>query len=182
MNPSTDLRFATMIRAMSDVIIPSLGETHGLAAEQAQLVLGHLHVLRDQLDYAGRFEELEYRMASSLGQALVSGLDRGSGSSPARERLEAELATEAGDDVRQLRERADAIRAAIEQLILSSDDDNNEVEGRIRSIVIAHERLAADHNRTWFAAMGWESGESRLVSIPQLLAVDPSTAGEKATQ
>jgi hypothetical protein len=180
MNPSTDLRLATMIRAMSDVVIPSLGEGHGLAAEQAQLVLAHLHVLRDQVDYAAEFERRELRAASALGHALVSGREGGSGTAAARTRLQAVLAMEAGEHPAQMRERAEAIRAAVEELIRASQDDSDEVKARVRSVVIVHERMAANDHRAWFAAMGWESGESRLPSIPQLLMDDPSTVGEEA--
>jgi hypothetical protein len=165
MNPSIDLRLASMIRALTDVIIPALGATDGLAAEQAQLVLGHLHVLRGQVDHTGPFAQLEHRAASSLGQALIADAGRGACDATALARLEAALAVDAGAQVGSLSAGAEAIRAAIEDVIRSSTDEDG--GARLQSIVIEHERRTADDCRTWFAAMGWEGGEHRLPSIAE---------------
>ena len=58
MNPTIDVRIDSMIRAMTEVVLPDLSPG-GASAEQAALVLGHLHVLRAQADLAGPFEEFE---------------------------------------------------------------------------------------------------------------------------
>jgi hypothetical protein len=168
MNPSIDVRLSTMIRAMADVVIPALSETPGLASEQAQLVLGHLHVLRQQVDHAGRFEELEYRAALSLGEALVAGAGEGSSSSPAWQRLEAALAADVGARPADTRNGGEAIRGAVEALLREGAGGGSDDEARLRAIVLQHERTAADLNRTWFAAMGWESPDHGLPSIPEV--------------
>ncbi len=176
MNPSIDVRLATMIRAMTDVIMPALDEAPGLASEQAQLVLGHLHVLREQVVYAGRFEELEYRAAVSMGEAFVAATRGDATTSPASRRLEAALATDAGGRPEDTRDLAEAIRASVEELVRI--DTKN--QARLRSILLEHERTAADLNRSWFAGMGWESGDTGLPSIPELINDGISVPERKA--
>ena len=176
MNPSIDVRLVTMIRAMTGVIIPALAETPGLASEQAQLVLGHLHVLREQLEYAGRFEELEYHAAVSLGEAFVAATREDITPGPAWRRLEAALAADAGTRPEDTREQAEAIRASVEELIRI----DTKHQARLRSILLEHERTAADLNRSWFAAMGWESADSTLPPIPELISTGIPVPERKA--
>ena len=45
MNPSIELRLRTMIRAVTEVILPAVNPHDSLAQEQAQLLIGHLHAL-----------------------------------------------------------------------------------------------------------------------------------------
>ena len=45
MNPSIELRIKTMVRALTEIIIPAIDRDNSLAQEQAGLLIGHLHVL-----------------------------------------------------------------------------------------------------------------------------------------
>jgi hypothetical protein len=155
-----------MIRAMTTVIIPALDESPGLASDQAQMVLGHLHVLREQLDHAGRFEDLEYRAAVSLAEALVAHAGDGS-ASPASQQLQAALAAGTGAHPQETRDRAEAIRAAVEEFVRTHPQDEH--AARMQSIVLEHERTSANLNRSWFAAMGWDGADSGLPSIPEMI-------------
>lgn len=166
MNPSVDVRITTMIRALADVIVPALDQSPGLASEQAQLVLGHLHVLREQLGYAAHFEQLEWQAATSLGEALVGATTGPRSASPAWRELEVALSANAGAHAQDTRDRAEAIRAGVEELIRTDTAE----AARLGSIILEHERAAANLNRSWFAGMGWESGDSGLPSIPELIA------------
>lgn len=86
MIPSIDDRLASVVRALTDVVLPSLPPEAGLAQEQVQLAIGHLQIMRAQIDAAPAFEadELadardlaEELAASGTGQALPAGLREG---------------------------------------------------------------------------------------------------------
>lgn len=59
-----------MIRALTDFIVPEL-PAGGTGAEQAAVVLGHLHVLRGQIDIASEFERYELRHAIEEAHAVL---------------------------------------------------------------------------------------------------------------
>lgn len=48
MIPSTELRLQTMMRAMTESILPALDPKDSLAQEQAGLMMGHINALLQQ--------------------------------------------------------------------------------------------------------------------------------------
>ena len=52
MTPDIDLRIASMVRAMEDVVRPAIDPLNSLAAEQAALIVGHLRLLAIQWNKA----------------------------------------------------------------------------------------------------------------------------------
>jgi hypothetical protein len=178
-NPSMDVRIASMISAMVDVVIPQLGPDAGLAGEQAALVVAHLHVLRTQVDQAGRFERWELEGAQALGTALVSAADGGQRVTAASEALSAAVVTVvASTDPADVRAATETINAAAEALIQAvAIDGSAAFAEQLPALVIEHERVASDANRSLFASMGWERPDVVLEPIESLLAKVASPRG-----
>ena len=58
MNPSFDLRFQSMRRAMTTVIMPALDPANQLAQEQAALMIAHLDMMTTQWSRVDAFARL----------------------------------------------------------------------------------------------------------------------------
>jgi hypothetical protein len=162
MNPSIEHRLDSMIRAMSEIVIPALGPDSGLAKEQAGLVLGHLHVLRQQIDQAPRFDRVENDHLKALGASLVAIAEGGSETRHAIGQLVEALGAGPGDD--------NATGLAIEALIRAAAvDGSTSFRKGLAPLVLDHGRKSSDRNRVWFAGMRFEGGESELSSLESVL-------------
>lgn len=72
MTPSIDDRLQSIIRSLETIVLPSLPATASLAREQAELIIGHLHILQAQLDSSQEFEREELMDAINLAARLVA--------------------------------------------------------------------------------------------------------------
>jgi hypothetical protein len=160
MNPSVDLRIRSMLRALTQVVIPALDARDALAQEQARLLVGHLHALSLQCAHEARFVALEDRAMRRLGQALLAA----SGGGP--------VTRTAAAGVRESLEAPDGfgIGSAIDRLILAGREDGSpSFRDAVARLTLAHGRAAALRGRSWFAAMGFGGDPARLPSIGTML-------------
>jgi hypothetical protein len=172
MNPSIDVRIDSMIRALSDFVIPEL-DAGGTGAGQAALVLGHLHVLRGQVDLAGPFEKFELTTSLQLASELLAVAAGGERTESAMTGLRAAVAGASDHDPVGVRSSTETLRGNIEDLIRASAVDGDPaVSDQLQTIVLGHERGQADANRSLFAGMSWESGETDLPDLHSLLFTD----------
>jgi len=159
MNPSIKLRIHTMIRALNEAIIPAVDPGNALAQEQANLLVGHLHVL---LQHEGREQlicEVEHTELMRLGSALVEASRGGSATAAATAR------------VRNLPKDVDTdtLSHAIEALIIDSGIDGDDAFKRAcDKLVIEHGREATRRSRVWFKSMGFDHDPDALPDIDSL--------------
>ncbi len=169
MNPSIDVRIDSMIRALTDFIIPEL-DAGGTGAAHAGLVLGHLHVLRGQIDLAGPFERFELTQSLKLASELLTVMSGGERTETGLAGLRAAVEGADDRDPATIRSSTESIRSSIEDLIRAAAvDGDTAVTSQVQTIVLVHEREQANVNRSFFAGMGWESGESALPDLHALL-------------
>lgn len=151
MNPSIDDRLSSIVRALTDIILPALPADAGLAREQLQLCVGHLGILRNQIDRAEAFEQEAAENARRLAADLL------------REAEEAGVTTEQFARLRHLTAedtgaaRQDRINHCICDILRSDDLSRHPpLSHRLKSLVIASEQARATKDRLWFAAMGFD--------------------------
>ena len=70
MLPNIDLRLANCIKALEEVVIPSLSDGERMAREQALLVIGHLRMIGGQWKHALRFETASLDAMSALARTI----------------------------------------------------------------------------------------------------------------
>ena len=122
MNPSIHLRIDSVIRALTDVVLPAV-HADDRATEQLQLSVAHLGVIRDQLDTATLFERFELtgyeRLATTLLEAATHGRARGFGRlvEDACRELAAALDAQHSLDPAGVRERTNDLGRAIEKVV-----------------------------------------------------------------
>jgi hypothetical protein len=168
MLPSIDLRLASMIRAVKDIILPALEGGDGLATEQAGLLLGHLLLLREQVGSADLFQRREAEDLLVLGESLVERAAGGSATLAARDALAAVIR-----DSPHLEEpqSISGLRAGMSALLEASGiDGTGEFRNMSSVLTIHHARAAARLERSWFAPIGFEAEGAALPSFPDLVA------------
>ena len=158
MIPSIDERLASVIRAMTDLILPSLPPEAGLAIEQAQLSIGQLQIIRAQIDAAPAYEQEELDDAHGLGTALLDGAAGGPATQAALAGLRVALVATNAADPAAVRAARVAIHAAIDVLIKAMGVDG---EAGYRTAagqrIVALQAPRAAKDRKWFAPMGFDT-------------------------
>lgn len=169
MNPSVEVRIDSMIRALSDFVIPEL-PAGGTGAEQAALVLGHLHVLRGQIDLVAPFEAFELRHTVAEARSLLEVARGGDRTAATVVGLKAALDEIDERNPTHVRRSAEQVRSRIEELIRACAEDGEPAATALaQSVVVTFERVLADANRSLFADKGWESDQTGLPDLADLL-------------
>lgn len=158
MTPNVDERLASVIRALTEVILPHLPPEASLAQEQAQLAVGHLQILRAQIDAVPTYEREELDDAIAIGEALHSGVSGGAATQSARAALAATLATAVPVDALAGRRHRQAIHDAIECLIRGTAEDGDAAgKAALSRIILDMEGSRALKDRHWFAPFGFDT-------------------------
>jgi hypothetical protein len=69
--PSLDLRLSSMIKALSQIVLPSVDTEDKAAIEQLNIVIGSLLLLKEQIDYVHWFEHVETNSMLELVQSIA---------------------------------------------------------------------------------------------------------------
>jgi hypothetical protein len=103
MTPNVDERLASVVRALSEVILPHLPPEASLAQEQVHLCIGHLQILRAQFDAVPAFEREELGDALAVARDLAGAVTGGEVTTAALAAMNA--AVDAADGSGQARAR-----------------------------------------------------------------------------
>ena len=155
MIPSVDERLASIIRALSEVILPHLPPEASLAQEQAHLAIGHLQILRLQLDAAPAFEREELADAQAIGKALAAAITGGAATTIA---IAALAASTAGADGADVRWQTAAIHEAVAALVQAVPIDGAAgANARLACIILEQEQARVMKDRKWFLPFGFDT-------------------------
>jgi hypothetical protein len=158
MTPTTDERIASIIRALTEVVLPHLPPEASLAQEQVQLAVGHLQILRLQFDGVPAFEREELEDNRALAGALGDAITGGNMTSAAVSALRNAESRSHGGDVRaELR----SVNAAIEALVAAvSSDGAAGAQARLTRLILEHEAQRVEKDRRWFLPYGFDTMEA----------------------
>ncbi len=155
MNPSVDERLASIVRSLTEVILPHLPPEASLAQEQAHLAIGHIQILRSQLDAAPAFEREELADAIAIGTALTDAVSGGPVTAGAAKALADAMAN--ADDS-EPRAPCKAINDAIEKLVMAAAADGDPAGvAALNRIILDCEHARAQKDRKWFAPFGFDN-------------------------
>jgi hypothetical protein len=174
-----DLQIQSMIKAMTDVVLPAVDPNNKLAQEQARLVVGMLSLLAGGLPLQYRFDRDELGRLVTLARDLEANSKGGSQTAAAvaalaaareqaaqtweRARIEpAELL----DAVRELRQLSGALVTAV------CADGDSPSQAHTRDSVLASSKEQLLRDRSWLLAQGWEPDPKAVPPIEELLAGD----------
>jgi hypothetical protein len=156
MNPSIDDRLASIIRSLTDIVMPGLAEDAGLAREQLHLTIGHLNILRAHIEGAPAFESCELEDAIKLATGLAAVAHGGRNTEAAKTAVQLALAQ--SRDVEHARETRRRINAATDQLVHALGLDGSAAcRAHVPGVLIPLQADRALKDRRWFALMGFDS-------------------------
>jgi hypothetical protein len=159
-NPSVDDRLASIIRSLTDIILTALPHDAELAQEQTHLAIGHLQIIRAQLDALPAFEADELADARLLGVALLAGGEGGESTAQALDAVRAALEHPVGGE--HPRESRVRINGAIDELIRQMAlDGTPRYRDHAAEVLIRMQSARTLKDRKWFALMGFDSDVSK---------------------
>jgi len=154
MTPTVDERLASVVRSLTEVILPHLPPEASLAQEQVQLAIGHLQILRAQLDAVPAFEREELDDAKAVGAALAP-IEGGDATRTAQVALAACVIAADGADVRG---QTTAINKAVDALVKAVSADGAEgATASLSRIILEHEAARVMKDRKWFLPFGFDT-------------------------
>ena len=165
MTPSIDIRLASMIRSMTDVITPSIDPSNSLAREQASLMVGHLHLFA-----------LQWRKVFPFAEVCLADLDRcarglrpsgGSATVAAADALAAALELTGVDPEHHYQSATSALEELVRAVEVDGDD---ETRLRVELDVLGFSQRQAERDRAWFAMSGFDVDADKLPSIDDIIA------------
>jgi hypothetical protein len=146
--PNVDERLASLIRSLGQVVLPHLPPEASLAQEQVHLALGHLQILRAQIDAAPAFEAEEAADAAAHARALA---DLGGPGAAAL------LAALAAGTTGHPRDRVTALHDAMDHYIAAAWTDGDTAhQAAVSALVLAYENVRVQKDRAWCAPFGFD--------------------------
>lgn len=168
MMPSIELRFSTMVRALTEVILPALPPENALAREQAQLLIAHLNLIAAQWPHAAAYETKSVADIVSLAERLADGADGGAATRDAASALRDCVHDSEGVAADQ---RRAAVAAAIDELVTACGRDGSEEFRRnLSAAILDYTTDQVWRDRVMFAGSGMDPDSAELVSIDELIA------------
>ena len=170
------LQLQSMIKSMSDVVLPAIDPANGMAQEQAQLILGMMHLMASRLPMQFSYDIDQLTRYVSLARELV-GISEG-GQRTNEELAMLNSATESSEKTLRgaqtspddLEAAVLALRTRISALVeaLWSDGEPTCREP-IAKAVLAASKEQILRERAWFSPQGWDADMSGYASIESLI-------------
>jgi len=171
-----EIQIASMIKAMTDVVIPALGSSNKLASEQAQLVVGMLSLMSSQLPMQFRFDRDELGRLIDTANTIGAQSSDDPATQSARDALAAQCAEAqtvlAGcqTDPARLESSVKAMRASLCALIDAFGTDSvDPARESVEKAVFAMSRDQLLRDRALMKPQGWEADPAALPDIGSLV-------------
>lgn len=155
MIPNVDDRIASVIRSLTEVILPHLPPEASLAQEQAQLAIGHLQILRAQFDVIPTYEREELADAIAIANALGGAVTGQEKTTAAIALVKSAVRAADGSDVRS---QTKAIHLAIDALVRAvSADGAAGAQKALSDIILQFEQVRVQKDRKWYLPFGFDT-------------------------
>ena len=169
-----DIQIQSMIKALTDNIIPALPPENTPAQEQAKLMLGLLALMRTQLPLQFRFDCDELERLIGLSQTLreidSEGMDEIMLQSEAEAKRVLEGARSSPADLQlSIRQLRSEIGQRITRLYPTVDSSD---KARLQELIIETSREQLIRDRSLLLQQGWEPYPEALPSIESLLGIE----------
>jgi hypothetical protein len=174
MRPEIQIR--SMIKALTEVVIPAVSSDNKLAVEQAQLVVGMLKLMQAQIPLQFRFDVDELRRlvdtAGTLGamEATEDGACVAlAGVAQARDRA-ADILSRCGADPGELHAEIMRMRASLCTLVdACAAGGRTDERARIEAVLLAMSKEQLLRDRVLMKPQAWEPDAAALPDIEALI-------------
>jgi hypothetical protein len=150
MLPNIDIRLANCIKALEEIVIPSLPDGERMAREQSLLVIGHLRMIGAQWKHALRFETRSFEAMAALASDIAANEPEFSG-----ELADALAATQTADrgDIDAVEAAICRVGHAIDKAILG-DEGTKPLSAASVAAILDYGQKQAMRERVWFKGNG----------------------------
>ena len=166
MYPDLDLRLKSVLKALSDVILPAIPSEQRLARDQVNLVIGHLAIVAEHWKHALNYELENLSLACALASEL-----RGLSLEPALGNDVIAALTEVAaldrSDYDAVSGAHRALKAVIERLI-AADHSRAPLSREIITAVLHYNACRAPRERIWHRGAGLDPDTAKLPPISSL--------------
>ncbi|MGQ0700119.1 MAG: hypothetical protein ACT4PZ_17995 [Panacagrimonas sp.] len=166
----------TLIKALTDVVLPAVDPHNKLAQEQAQLVIGSLQLIAQRLPLQYRYDRHELDSFLELGRQLERETAGSPGLASAASSLASSVASGSEVFARVGAEPGDietanlALRESVGLVVQAAATLQDEPRRKaIESAVMAHAKDMLLRERAWLAMQGWEGKDSGLPAVESLI-------------
>jgi hypothetical protein len=171
----------TIVKAMSDVILPAVDPNNKLAQEQARLVIGMLNLVSSRLPLMYRYDRDELSRFLALASTLQSLAKDLPGADGALHALDntfesgADVLSRARAEPNELEAANYDLREKIGALITAaySATDATKLE-QISAAITSHAKEQLLRDRSWLIRQGWEPDPAAIPDIETLIGAGPS--------
>lgn len=177
------IQIQSMIKAMTDVVLPAVDPEHKMAQEQARLVIGMLNLLAQRLPFQFRYDCDELKRYVTLAgqlQEQVHGADK---TRAATETMNACLSKGAAvlDRARAEPGEVEAavfdLRAAVSALVQAGAEEGDpSSRAALKQLILGAAKIQLDRERAWLISMGFEADPSVVPPIESLIGAGPRAA------
>jgi hypothetical protein len=171
-----EFQIRTMIKAMTDVVLPAVDPENKLAREQAGLVVVMLRFLAERLPLAARYDRCELTRAVKLSARLGAHSRGGARTELAARQLRedaaaaGELLARAGADPAELESAVRVMRSAVAAFVQSVYEDGEKgCKLEVRRLVLEAAKEDLLHERAWVLPQGWELDPAAIPPIESLI-------------
>ncbi len=170
------LQIKTAIRAMQDVVMPSIDQTNKMATEQAGLVVAMLQLLERTVPLTYRYDCDELRRSIALADELLAAvdgvpvLDEMSGKVAATAAAARDTYGRALADPGELELACREVRAAVSSLVTAAIGEAPPETGKaVMRLTISSSKEQLLRERAWTISQGWEAEPDKLPAIETLV-------------
>lgn len=171
------IQIQSVIKALTDVVLPAVDPDNKLAQEQARLAIGLLKLMGEQLPMQFRFDCDELQRLIQCSRELLGQARGGSATRAAQAALEgvakaAQLALEgARSSPQDVENSVRAMRAATGVLVTQVYRDGEPgSRAQVRDTVLAMSREQLLRDRSMLLMQGWEPDPQAIPPLDRLLA------------
>jgi hypothetical protein len=180
-----DIQLQTVIKAMVSTIAPAVDPLNALAQEQAQLVIGTLMLMSEQLPLQYRFDLDELTRTVAFADEVAALLEHCGG--PVGDAVSAltgssatgrALLARSSVDPTEIVVAARATRTSLDQVIdlVFTDDCARAYRDDMHRTVLEQSRGEILRDRVWNRSQGFESDSHHLPTVESLLLTSTSAA------
>ncbi|HEY3658971.1 MAG TPA: hypothetical protein VGL34_28710 [Steroidobacteraceae bacterium] len=169
------LQIQTIMKAMSEDIIPALDQTNQLAVQSAHLTIGTLALMAQHLPLEYRYDCDELRRLIECAKSLGAQLKPEGGATVAAELIEA---GKVGSDVlSRARAEPSEIVDAVRRLRVASANavsaayaaGDEAAQAAVEKTVLSMSKQQLLRDRSWLLMQGWEPDPKSVPGIAELL-------------
>ena len=171
MIPEIDTQLAAVIKALSDNILPAVDGSNPMAAEQIQLCLATLGLVKAHLPELHRYLRRDLETHLAMTRSLKQLADKAGVPTACFDVVIDASVQVLGDPEKgppQLEEQARRLKETVAALIAATRGTSAERD--VAAIIIKAEEIVILRSRAWGVGMGFEPDPAQVPSLNQLLS------------